>query len=93
MNVFVVLTVLLLIEDHLCRVPRDRMTSPVLRSLGRGAHEMLKVVLFTSAGNTLAGPPPGSKRKKFSQKLKIVSWEYEFQVLTYTSNGVRAQLR
>lgn len=67
MNVFVVLTVLLLREALFCRVPRDnnssltlyRMMSPLLSSLDRIGHEMLKVVLFTSEDNTLAGPPLG----------------------------------
>ena len=80
MNVSVVLTVLPLRGDLFCRVPRDnnsfltlyRMMPPLLCSLGRGAHEMFKVVLFTKAENTLAGPLLGSEGKQFSQKLNII---------------------
>ena len=80
MNVSVVLTVLPLRGDLFCRVPRDnnssltlyRMMPPLLCSLGRGAHEMFKVVLFTKAENTLAGPLLGSEGKQFSQKLTIM---------------------
>ena len=55
MKVFVVLNVLLLRGDFFSRFPLDnnssltsyRMMPPLLCSLGRGAHEMFKVVLFT----------------------------------------------
>ena len=55
MKVFVVLNVLLLRGDFFSRFPLDnnssltsyRMMPPLLCSLGRGAQEMFKVVLFT----------------------------------------------
>ena len=78
MKVFVVLNVLLLRGDFFSRFPLDdnssltsyRMMPPLLCSLGRGAQEMFKVVLFISAENTSAGPPLSSEKKKMKSKVK-----------------------
>ena len=67
-----VLTVLLLVGDLFRRVLLDinssltsyMTTLPLLFSLVRAAHEMLKVVSFTLVGETLSGATLGSNKEK-----------------------------